>query len=201
MSLMNLVQAVVVFNALSKYGTMADVAFYGAVYRVFTFLLTPIFGLMRALQPVVGINYGAKQYGRVIRSYKIFTFASMLLTLPFWIISMVSPEAILGLMLPNQVFIGTQVMYFRIYMLVLPVLSTIFTAMTFFPSIDKGRPAAVIGIIKQLVFFIPVMLILPRIIGVSGIYYGTLGIDVIIVLLTVVMVKKEFNILRKRQDI
>lgn len=116
----------------------------------------------------------------------------MVLTLPFWIISMIIPESILGLMLTEQVFIGTQITYFRIYMAALPVLSMIFTSMTFFPSIDKGRPAAMIGIIRQLVFFIPVMLILPKKIGVSGVYYGTLGIDIIIVLLTIIMLKKEF---------
>jgi putative MATE family efflux protein len=72
MAVMSLIQAIVVFNALSRYGTMADIAFYGVVFRVFQFLLTPIFGLMRALQPVLGINYGARQYDRVISSYKIW---------------------------------------------------------------------------------------------------------------------------------
>ncbi|WP_313233010.1 MATE family efflux transporter [Tissierella praeacuta] len=199
MSIMNLVQAVIVFNTLSKYGTMEDVAFYGAVYRVFTFLLTPIFGLMRALQPVAGINYGARKYERTISSYKIFTLASMILTLPFWIVSMMFPKAILGLMLTEQLFTGTQIMYFRIYMAALPILSSIFTAMTFFPSIDKGKPAAIIGIIRQLVFFIPVMLILPKKIGVSGVYFGTLGIDIIIVLFTIFILKKEFISLRQRK--
>ena len=198
MSFMNLVQAVVVFNALSKYGTVADVAFYGSVYRVFTFLLTPIFGLMRALQPVAGINYGAKQYERVISSFKIFIVTSTVLTLPFWIVSMVSPNFILGLILPNQTFVGTQLTYFRIYMAILPLLSTTFMAMTFFPAIDKGRPAAVIGIVRQLIFYIPVMLILPKMIGVSGVYYGTFAIDSVIVLCTIIMIKKEFNILRSK---
>ncbi|MFF2910910.1 MATE family efflux transporter [Paenibacillus sp. NPDC057934] len=198
MNFMNLVQAVIVFNALSKYGTVADVAFYGVVFRVFTFLLTPIFGLMRALQPVIGINFGAEKYERVIQSYKIFTLASMVLTLPFWLIAMWNPQMILGLMLPDQVFSGSELMYFRINMAVLPLLSMIFMAMTFFPSIDKGKPAAVIGIARQLVFYVPVMLVLPRIMGVSGVYWGTLAIDAIVVLWTAWMVRKEFSLLRKR---
>ncbi|AFS77457.1 Na+-driven multidrug efflux pump MatE [Gottschalkia acidurici 9a] len=199
MIIMNLVQAVIVFNALAKYGTVADIAFYGAVYRIFTFLLTPIFGLMRALQPVAGINYGSEQYERVISSFKTFIVASTILTLPFWIISMLSPNSILGLMLPDQIFSGTQLMCFRIYMAILPLLSTIFMAMTFFPAIDRGRPSAIIGIVRQLVFYVPVMIILPKMIGVLGIYYGTFGIDVVIVMGTIIMVKKEFNALRSKQ--
>lgn len=196
MTIMNLVQAILVFNALKKYGTLLDTAFYGVVYRIFTFLLTPIFGLMRALQPVAGINYGAKQYQRVIKSYWVFTVAAIVLTLPFWFLSMVSPESVLGLMLPNQHFAATQLLQFRIYMAILPVLSIIFTAMTFFPSINKGKPAAMIGIARQLIFYVPVMLLLPRFIGVSGIYFGSFAIDSVIVLWTFVLILKEFRSLR-----
>lgn len=199
MSVMSLIQGLVVFNALARYGTTADIAFYGVVYRVFQFLLTPIFGLMRALQPVIGINYGAKQYDRVIRSYKIFAVAALLLTLPFWIISLVTPGSILGMMLKDQVFTGTQFMYFRVYMAILPVLSFIFMAMTLFPAIDKSKPAMIIGIARQVVFYIPVMLLLPKVVGVSGIYYGSFAIDAVIVLWTMLLVKKEFNRLKENE--
>lgn len=198
MNFMGLVQAVVVFNALSRYGTVADIAFYGVVYRIFTFLLTPIFGLMRALQPVIGINYGAEKYERAIHAYKIFTLASMVLTLPFWLISMIDPQLIMGFMLPDQILTGTESLYFRINMALLTLLSLIFMAMTFFPSIDKGKPPAIIGIARQFIFYVPVMLILPGVIGVSGVYWGSLAIDVIIVLWTLGMVRKEFIALRKR---
>lgn len=198
MSVMSLVQAVFVFNALAQYGTTADIAFYGVVYRVFTFLLTPIFGLMRALQPAIGINYGAKQYDRVIRSYKIFAVAALLLTLPFWLLSMAAPGPVLGLMLKDQIFTGGQLTNFRVYMAILPLLSYIFMAMTLFPSVDKGKPAALIGIARQLVFYIPVMLLVPRWMGVAGIYYGSLAIDAVIVLWTLLMVKREFRLLRQR---
>jgi len=199
MSIMSLVQSVFVFNALAQYGTTADIAFYGVVYRVFTFLLTPIFGLMRALQPAIGINYGAKQYDRVIRSYKLFAVAALVLTLPFWLLSMTAPGPVLGMMLKDQVFTGEQLTNFRIYMAILPLLSFIFMAMTLFPSVDKGKPAALIGIARQLVFYVPVMLLVPRWMGVAGIYYGSLAIDAVIVLWTMIMVKKEFRQLRHRK--
>lgn len=199
MVVMSLVQGIVVFNALARYGTVQDIAFYGVVYRVFTFLLTPIFGLMRALQPVIGINYGAGQQERVIGAYKIFTIASLLLTLPFWIVSMAVPQFVMGLMMPNQPFAADQLLYFRLNMAILPLLSAIFMAMTFFPSIDRGKPAALIGMARQLVFYVPVMLLLPRVMGVAGVYYGSLAIDALIVLWTVVLVKKAFTALRKRE--
>lgn len=197
MTVMNLVQAVVVFNALSRYGTTYDLAFYGAVYRIFTLLLTPIFGFMRALQPVVGINYGAQRNERVIKGFKVFAISSVLLMLPFWLIMMFSPQTVLGFMFPNKIFDGASLFNFRIYMAVLPILPIVFMSMTFFPAIDKGKIAAIMGIARQLVFFVPVMLILPRLYGVKWVYLGTLCIDIIITIWMFISVKKEFNRLRR----
>jgi len=59
----------------------------------------------------------------------------------------------------------------------------------------------IIGMARQFVFYIPVMLLLPGFIGVGGVYYGSLAIDAIIVLWTMMMVKKEFNGLRERKDV
>ncbi len=201
MTVMTLIQAIVVFNALSTYGTIADIAFYGVVYRVFQFFLTPIFGLMRALQPVIGINYGAKQYERTIKAYKIFAIAAMALTIPLWIITLIMPESILAMMLTEQVFTVAQLSAFRVYILIVPVLSIIFMAMTFFPAVDKGKPAAIIGMARQFVFYIPVMLVVPSVFGVESIYYASFIIDVIIVLWTVLLVRKEFKLLRSEEII
>ena len=200
MTVMTLIQAIVVFNALSNYGTVADIAFYGVVYRIFQFFLTPIFGLMRALQPVIGINYGAKQYERSIKAYKIFAVAAMALTIPLWLVTLIAPETILSMMLTETVFTATQLNAFRIYILIVPILSVIFMAMTFFPAVDKGKPAAIIGMARQFVFYVPVMLIVPKMFGVESIYYASFVIDVIIVLWTVLMVKNEFKSLRNRTN-
>lgn len=200
MTVMTLIQAFLVFNALSKYGTTSDIAFYGVIFRLFQFALTPIFGLMRALQPAISINFGARNYKRVIEFFKIFSITSALLILPFWLITMISPSSVVGLLLPEQAFTEIQMLYARINISIIPLLSIIFMAMTFYPSIGKGKPAAILGMARQLVFYVPVMIILPKIMGVSGVYYGSFGIDIVIVLITFIMVKKEFNNLRKKDS-
>lgn len=196
MTVMTLIQGIVVFNALSRYGTVYDLALYGAIYRIFMLLLTPIFGLMRALQPVIGINFGANNNQRVISSFKIFAVGSTIMMLPFWLIIMGMPETVLGFMFPNKIFEATSLSYFRIFMALLPILPIIFMAMTFFPAINKGKPAAVFGITRQLIFYVPVMLILPRLYGVKWVYYGSFLIDVVIAIWVFFMVSKEFKLLR-----
>jgi putative MATE family efflux protein len=196
MTIMSLIQAIVVFNALNRYGTTSDVAFYGVAFRIFTFMLTPIFGLMRALQPAIGINFGAEKYDRVISSFKIFAVAATIIMLPFWIFMMISPESMLHLMLPAKEFLAQDLLNFRVFMLLLPALPVIFMAMTFFPAINNSKPAAVMGIARQLVFYVPVMLILPKFFGVQWVYYGSFLIDTIIIIWVIFMVRTEFKRLR-----
>lgn len=193
MNIMSLIQASIIFNSLGKYGGVSDIAFYGTVFRIFTFSLTPIFGLMRALQPVIGINYGANNYRRVHSSFNVFFIAALVLTLPIWLVSMINPQLVLGLVIKNKIFDPSNLNYFRLHMGILPMLSYLFMAMTFFPAIEKGKPAAMIGIIRQVVFYIPLMILLPKYFGVRGIYLGTFFIDATITLMCVLMVRREFK--------
>lgn len=58
MMVMIVVQNIVIFNVFAKYGTDGDITFFTAVNRFYILLNTPLWGLMRALQPVAGMNYG-----------------------------------------------------------------------------------------------------------------------------------------------
>jgi len=200
MTVMTLIQGIVVFNALSRYGTIGDLAFYGIAYRIFTFMMTPIFGLMRALQPAIGINFGAEKYDRVISSFKIFGVAATILMFPFWASMMIAPQFFLNIMLPARQFLASDLANFRIFMALLPVLPVIFMAMTFFPAINNGKPASVMGIARQLVFYIPLMLTLPRFFGVSWVYKGAFLIDLMICIWVFFMVNGEFRKLRKKDN-
>ena len=72
--------------------------------------------------------------------------------------------------------------------------------MTFFPAIDNAKPAAIIGIVRQLIFYVPVMLILPRFFGIQWVYWGSAGIDFVIALWVAFLLKKEFHTLKTRRS-
>lgn len=69
--------------------------------------------------------------------------------------------------------------------------------LAFYPAINKSKPAAIIGIARQLIFYVPVMIFLPKFYGVEWVYYGSLLIDCVITLWVFILIKKEFSILRK----
>jgi len=200
MSVMGIIQGVIILRALRAYGGESDISFYGAVFRIFNFSLTPIYGLMRALQPVAGINYGAEKYERSISSFKIFSFVALIIMLPFWLVSMINPRLVLGSMLPQVTFNEGYIFSFRVFMSIAPLLSVTMTAMTFWPSIKKATPAMVIGLGRQLFLYIPLMIILPRIFGVQSIYVGSFLIDVFLSIIVILILAKDFKDLRKLKE-
>jgi putative MATE family efflux protein len=192
-SVMNVVQNVVVYGAVSSHGTEHDVAFFAACNRIFLFMMTPLFGLMRALQPVEGISYGARRYGRVKRAFNHFALAGLVLVLPFWISMMLAPGAVLGSMLPGFDFTAQQLLDFRIYVLALPAMPWIFMALVFFPSVERANLASALALLRQVVLYIPMMWLLPKVVGVSGVFWGNAAVDVALFVLVFILVGREFR--------
>ncbi|MEL7160359.1 MAG: MATE family efflux transporter [Bacteroidota bacterium] len=193
LSVMGLIQAIVTFNAIVGVGTDDDLAFFAAANRIVLFLMTPLFGLMRALQPVVGINYGADQYGRVKKSLLLFVKTGLYLVAPFWCVLTIFPKWGLLLVLPEATFTAVELNYFRIYLLVLPLLPLVFMSLTYLPAIGQPKWASIVGSARQLVFYIPVMLLLPKIVGIGGIYYGATAIDLVITAWLAYLVYRSFR--------
>ena len=76
-----LIQDFVVFNSISDYGTSNDIAFFGAAGKVISLAFIPVLGLAQALQPVIGMNYGAKQDKRIKQAYLTFAIFGIILLL------------------------------------------------------------------------------------------------------------------------
>jgi Na+-driven multidrug efflux pump len=190
---MGLIQAIVVFNAVVQAGTAEDLAFFAAANRILLFLMTPLFGLMRALQPIEGINYGAGHFGRVKSSFVLFGKTGLYLVLPFWIFLMLFPEIGVRTMLPDKILSPEDILNFRVYMSIIPFLPFVFMSLTHLPAIEMPKYASLVGLARQLVFYVPIMLLLPRWMGVSGIYYGATLIDVVITIWLLIIVRNSFK--------
>ncbi|MEM9982666.1 MAG: MATE family efflux transporter, partial [Bacteroidota bacterium] len=83
--------------------------------------------------------------------------------------------------------------------LVLPFLSLVFMALTFFPAINEGKYGSIIGLARQVVFYVPVMLLLPRYFGIEWIYFGATAIDLLLTIWIASLVIRLFKKIEKSQ--
>lgn len=195
MTVMMILQGAVILSTISAVGTDFDIAFYGVVFRLYTFMMTPLFATMRSLQPTVGINFGAKNYERVISAVKVYIVGSLLILLPFWLILIIDPTVVLGLMFNSEIS-QTNIFYYRMFILIIPLLSITMMGMSFFPSINEGKVGSILALLRQLFLYIPMMIILPRLFGIGYVYIGSFLIDLVVTILTGILLTNKFKQLK-----
>jgi putative MATE family efflux protein len=184
LSVMGVVQSIIIFNAIASYGTENDISFFTVLNRFFLFLLTPLFGLMRGLQPVVGINFGAGQFERARKSLKIYILAGVAILSPFFLIALIFPQQLIGLMLPGYTVNANQIQDFRLFFSVLPLLPITVLALSYYPAVNDSRKASFLVFLRQLILYIPLMLILPYYFGIKSIYWGSALIELTVGIVT-----------------
>ncbi|WP_259131863.1 MATE family efflux transporter [Chryseobacterium ginsenosidimutans] len=184
LSVMGVVQSIIIFNAIASYGTENDISFFTVLNRFFLFLLTPLFGLMRGLQPIVGINFGAGQFERARKSLKIYILAGIAILSPFFLIALIFPQQLIGLMLPGYTVNANQIQDFRLFFSVLPLLPITVLALSYYPAVNDSRKASFLVFLRQLILYIPLMLILPYYFGIKSIYWGSALIELTVGIVT-----------------
>lgn len=196
---MGLIQNFVVFQSISHYGTQNDIAFLGATMTLTLLAFIPLNGFTQALQPAIGINYGARNYDRLKKAYLTFVIGVIPLLTLFWLPLQLFPKTFLGWLLPSVNFNKHDLLNFRILNLLIPLMPFISYRVVLFQSIGKGKIVALIVISRSLILFIPFVMILSKMMGLEGIYYGILLTDAIILLIAIQLTIKEFNYLSKMQ--
>lgn len=188
MQIMFFVQQAVVFKSLEHYGNTWDQAFMGASYRVMMLLIFPAFGVAQALQPVVGINFGARNYGRVRRAFTVFTIGGTLLLTSMWVFIMIWPEYALRPMLADGVFRAIDIHNFRMLILTLPFFPAFFMGSTLFQAVGDAKMGAILTVSREVLLFVPAVLLMPLVMGgVDGIYFASVPVNVLVLLGTLGM--------------
>lgn len=200
MQLMFFVQQTFVFKSIAHYGNDNDIAFMGACYRVLMLAIIPVFGMVQAMQPIIGINYGAKDFKRVKSVVKTFIAGGMILLTTIWLPVQLFPETILHWLLPKVHFTLVDLTNFRVIMSMLPVIPIVFIVGNFLQSIGNGLLSGIVTVARQVVFFIPTILILPTYVGVRGVYFSAPLVDIVVISIVLMLLTLEFRKLDRKND-
>lgn len=157
-------------NALGIHGGDIAIAVFGIIHRLFMFIFLPILGISFGLQPIVGYNYGAKQFSRVIEAVKLSLKVSTAFAFFGFLILFLFPEYILPIFSPKPELVTVGTKAIRIVDLGLPLIGFQIIGSTVFQALGKARPAFFLSLVRQLLFLLPFILVLPHFYGLNGIW-------------------------------
>lgn len=179
------------------------VAALGVVLRIITIGSNVVFGYMKGFQPMAGFNFGAKNYNRLLEaircSIKWTTLFGIIWTITAWIIA----TPVISAFGSNEQFIEIGVRALRVNTIMFFTFGFQFTYSTLYLALGKAVPGMILNLSRQGIFFIPVILYLPMILGVDGIISAQAIADLLTTLLTLLMagkIHREIEALKRGAD-
>lgn len=185
--------AIILNNSLKIYGGDLQISILGIINRITMMLYMPLFGIAQGLQPIVGFNYGAKKSIRIKQAIKLALIITTSLASIGFIISQSIPELIMKIFNDDPQLTQDGAVVLRIAVAMLPLVGLQIVGSTIFQSIGKALPALILSLSRQVLFFIPLVLILPRFIGIMGIWISFPLADLSSAIVTGIMLKKELK--------
>ena len=190
-----------VYNSqLGKYGGDSAISVYAVVSSIMTFVIMPASGISQGIQPIVGNNYGAGNYRRVMSTLYQASILSVGITCVIWILVMVFPKAILLAFGASQEMLTIGVSGLRMNFCITPILGFVMLVTTFFQSIAKPGPSIVITFLRQILFLIPFLYLFPVLWGINGIFAAQPVSDALALILSAILVvrqQRQFSRLEK----
>ena len=190
-------------NILFDLGGEAMVAVYAIIGRMLMFALFPVFGVTQGFLPIAGYNYGAHKYERVKESISTaIKYAAFMATLVF-IGLMIFPGEIAALFLSSKPDLSALELTTNAFVMehtpsamrwvfaATPIIALQLIGAAYFQAVGKAVPALLLTLTRQGFFFIPLILILPSLLGELGVWISFPISDVLATIVTGYFLRKE----------
>ena len=190
---------VIANNALKTYGSDLAIGAMTVISSLNIIFMMPIFGINQGCQPLIGFNYGAKKYERAKEAFKYATIAACVICIIGFISIQYFPTQIISLFNNDPELTTLAIKGIRIYLLMMPVVGINIVATSYYQSIGKAKISMFVSLLRQVILLIPFTIILPKFIGLDGVWAAGACADSLSVIITLVLLKKEFKQLDKMQ--
>jgi len=158
-------------NQLRLHGGDVAISVIGVIYAVAMMVFMPIFGITQGAQPIVGYNYGARQFGRVKNAWQLAVFAATAIAMAGFVVMMFFPAQVIRLFSPGDaalLAVGCRAM--RLAVIALPLVGFQIVSASYFQAVGKPKQATLLMLSRQVLLLIPAVLILPTFLGLDGVW-------------------------------
>lgn len=170
--------------AASFYGEEA-IAAMGIVLRIVTLGTNVVFGYMKGLQPLAGFNYGAKNYERVREAIKASVKWTNVFCVVWTVMVYIFAPSILSIFGTDENVLNIAVQALRAGVIMFITFGFQFTYSTLYLSMGKALGGIFLNSLRQGIVFIPIILLLPKFMGLNGVIYAQTISDLITTIITI----------------
>ena len=157
------------YGALSIYGPDIPLAAFGIVMKVNSIIISVLVGISIGSQPIVGYNYGAKNYDRVKKTYLRTILVGSIVAVLGWCCFQLFPQNIVNIFgQESELYNQFAVLCFRRFLITVCLAGITVPTGIFFQSIGKPVIAMISSMVRPLVFFIPALFFLTSRMGIDG---------------------------------
>lgn len=204
--LMNVCACIVVIfinrALLENAGDLGNLAVgsYGIINRATMFFVMIVFGVTQGMQPILGYNYGARDWRRVRRTLNIGIWLGVAITFVGWALVELFPDAVSRLFTVEPVLIDICRGGFRIFFACYPLVGAQIVIQNFFQSIGKPGVSIFLSLTRQLIFLLPPLIILPHYMGIDGVWWSNSisdGLAFVLALVTLIVMMRKASFRHK----
>lgn len=178
-------------NALRTYGGDLAIGAMATINSIIMMVGLPIVGISQGVQPIIGFNYGCKKYDRVEQTLKLATIASTIGLTIGWVVVQLYPEPIVSMFNRDSELLNISVDGIRKYLFMMPLIGMSMIGSNYIQSIGNAKQSMFLGLLRQVILLVPMMLILPKFLGLDGVWFSQPVADVISFIITFIVVNKE----------
>ena len=188
--LMNACACVIVIfinNQLVRFGGDMAVGAYGIANSIAMIFVMFVIGLNQGMQPIAGYNYGAQQYDRMMRVVKLSIITAVCIMLTGWSLAMFAPYHCARMFTTDPELIKGSIKAIHIIMMMFPLIGSQMVITNFFQCIGKVKISIFLSLSRQLLFLLPLLVLLPNFYGINGVWASMPTSDFIAVVVAVTM--------------
>lgn len=180
------------YGSISRFGEEIPLACAGIIAKVNQVYFSFVIGMSQGMQPIASFNYGAKKYHRVKNVYLTSISCGFGISLLAFLVFQIFPEPIIGLFGEGSgEYVAFAVSYFRIFLFFTFVNFMQPISSNFFTAIGKPKKGMFLSLTRQILFLLPLIVILPLFMGIDGILYAGPVADATAAVVSGLMIGRE----------
>lgn len=182
------------YGSLSTYGEAIPIACVGIITKVNMVFMSFVIGISQGLQPIASFNYGAKKYIRAKSAYFKAIGISAILSIVAFLVFQIFPRQIISIFGDgSELYYSFAIQYFHVFLFftfinfLQPITSNFFTA------IGKPKQGSFLALTRQIIFLLPLLVVLPFFMGMDGIMYAGPVADLMAAIVCGILITRELS--------